>query len=71
MNATELERAVTEVLRSDWLTTGPLVARFEGAFASYVGAAHAVAASNGTAALHLCMLAAGIGATVRNYRSPR
>src|ERR1700693_2909077 len=53
--------AVTEVLRSDWLTTGPLVARFEGAFASFVGADHAVAASNGTAALHLCMLAAGVG----------
>ena len=53
--------AVTEVLRSDWLTTGPLVARFEAAFASFVGAGHAVAASNGTAALHLCMLAAGVG----------
>jgi perosamine synthetase len=53
--------AVVEVLRSDWLTTGPLVGRFEESFAAYVGAAHAVAASNGTAALHLCMLAAGIG----------
>jgi perosamine synthetase len=53
--------AVTEVLRSDWLTTGPLVARFEEAFASFVGASYAAAASNGTAALHLCMLAAGIG----------
>jgi perosamine synthetase len=53
--------AVTEVLRSDWLTTGPLVPRFEAAFASFVEAGHAVAASNGTAALHLCMLAAGVG----------
>jgi perosamine synthetase len=53
--------AVADVLRSDWLTTGPLVERFEQAFAAYVGAAHAVAASSGTAALHLCMLAAGIG----------
>ena len=53
--------AVAEVLRSDWLTTGPLVERFEQAFAAYVGARHAVAASSGTAALHLCMLAAGIG----------
>jgi perosamine synthetase len=53
--------AVVEVLHSDWLTTGPQVARFEQAFAAYVGAAHAVAASSGTAALHLCMLAAGIG----------
>jgi len=53
--------AVIDVLRGDWLTTGPLVGRFEAAFASYVGASQAVAVSNGTAALHLCMLAADIG----------
>src|SRR2546421_6737301 len=53
--------AVTAVLRSDWLTTGPLVAQFEESFAQYVGAKHAVAVSSGTAALHLCMLASGIG----------
>src|SRR4030088_1933983 len=53
--------AVVDALRSDWLTTRPLVAEFEAAFAGCVGAAHAVAASNGTAALHLCMLAAEIG----------
>lgn len=53
--------AVVEVLRSDWLTTGPAVERFESQFADVVGAAHGVAASNGTAALHLCMLAAEIG----------
>ncbi len=53
--------AAVEVLRSDWLTTGPMVERFEQAFATYVDARYAVAASNGTAALHLCMLAAGIG----------
>ena len=53
--------AVVDVLRGDWLTTGPIVSRFEEAFARYVGAAHAAAVSNGTAALHLCMLAAGIG----------
>lgn len=52
--------AVTEVLRGDWLTTGPTVPRFEDAFARYVGAAAAVACSNGTAALHLAMLAIGI-----------
>lgn len=52
--------AVAEVLRSDWLTTGPMVERFEQAFAAQVGSLHAVANSNGTAALHLCMLAAGI-----------
>jgi perosamine synthetase len=52
---------VVDVLRSDWLTTGPMVGQFEEAFARYVGAAHAVAVSNGTAALHLAMLAAGVG----------
>jgi perosamine synthetase len=53
--------AVAEVLRSDWLTTGPMVERFEQSFAAQVDARYAVANSNGTAALHLCMLAAGIG----------
>lgn len=53
--------AVVEVLKGDWLTTGPAVDAFEVEFASYVGAGEAVAVSNGTAALHLCMLAAGIG----------
>jgi perosamine synthetase len=53
--------AVAEVLRGDWLTTGPMVPKFEGAFAEFVGARHGVTASNGTAALHLCMLAAGVG----------
>ncbi len=54
-------KAVVDVLRGDWLTTGPRVDQFEQAFAVYVGARHAVAVSSGTAALHLCMLAAGIG----------
>lgn len=49
--------AVAEALRSDFLTTGPLVERFENAFAETVGARHAVACANGTAALHLAMLA--------------
>ena len=53
--------AVVDVLRSDWLTTGPAVERFERSFAALVGAEHAVAVTNGTAALHLAMLAAGIG----------
>ncbi|WP_449277043.1 UDP-4-amino-4,6-dideoxy-N-acetyl-beta-L-altrosamine transaminase [Leucobacter sp. GX24907] len=53
--------AVVEVLRSDWLTTGPAVTRFEEAFASFVGAEHAVAVSSGTGALHIAVLAAGIG----------
>ena len=49
--------AVTEALRADFLTTGPTVEAFETAFAATVGAAHAVACANGTAALHLAMLA--------------
>lgn len=49
--------AVDEVLRGDWLTTGPAVERFEGALCGAVGAGHAVACANGTAALHLAMLA--------------
>ena len=53
--------AVVEVLRGDWLTTGPAVERFERSFAELVGAESAVAVTNGTAALHLAMLAAGIG----------
>src|SRR4051812_30040877 len=52
--------AVTNVLGGDWLTTGPAVAQFEKGFADYVGARNAVAVSNGTAALHLAMLAIGI-----------
>jgi perosamine synthetase len=53
--------AVVEVLRSDWLTTGPEVGEFEQAFADFVGAREAVAVSNGTAALHAAMYAVGIG----------
>ena len=53
--------AVAGALRADFLTTGPTVEAFEAAFRDVVGAGHAVACSNGTAALHLAMLAAGIG----------
>lgn len=49
--------AVVDVLRSDWLTTGPKVEEFERAFAAFTGTAHAVAVSNGTAALHVAMAA--------------
>ncbi len=52
--------AVEAVLRSDFLTTGPQVAGFEDDFAAVVGANHAVACSNGTAALHLALLAQGV-----------
>src|SRR6266852_753844 len=53
--------AVVDVLKSDWLTTGPTVAEFEQVFAAKVGAHHAVVVSNGTAALHSAAFAAGIG----------
>src|SRR6185436_784752 len=53
--------AAARPLRSGWLTQGPEVAAFEREFAAYVGAAHAVAVSNCTTALHLALLAAGIG----------
>ena len=49
--------AVAAALRADFLTTGPTVDAFETAFAEKVGARHAVACANGTAALHLAMLA--------------
>jgi UDP-4-amino-4,6-dideoxy-N-acetyl-beta-L-altrosamine transaminase len=53
--------AVAAALRDDFLTTGPRVEAFETAFADAVGARHAVACANGTAALHLAMLALGGG----------
>src|SRR5271165_891811 len=52
--------AVVNVLRSDWLTTGPKVDEFEEAFAARVGAKHAVSFSSGTAALHGAAFAAGL-----------
>jgi perosamine synthetase len=60
-----LEHEVAEVvatLHSGWLTTGPRVRRFEQAFASAVGASHAVAVNSGTAALHLALEALGLKA---------
>jgi len=54
-------KAVVEVLRSDWLTTGPKVQEFEQVLAEYVGAKYAVSVSSGTAALHAAMFAIGIG----------
>lgn len=53
-------QAVVDVLRSDYLTTGPKVTEFENTVANYVGAKYAVAVSNGTAALHIACLAAEI-----------
>ncbi|WP_226670469.1 UDP-4-amino-4,6-dideoxy-N-acetyl-beta-L-altrosamine transaminase [Metabacillus litoralis] len=54
-------QSVVNILKGDYLTTGPAVAEFEKAVASYVGAKYAVAFSNGTAALHGACFAAGIG----------
>ncbi|WP_448664963.1 UDP-4-amino-4,6-dideoxy-N-acetyl-beta-L-altrosamine transaminase [Sphingomonas sp. CJ20] len=53
--------AVVDVLRSDWLTQGPMVPRFEQAVADRCGAHHAVAMSSATAALHVACLALGLG----------
>lgn len=55
------EQAVLEVLRGDWLTTGPTVDAYEAAFAKQVGAKHAVACSSGTAGLHMAALALKLG----------
>ncbi|AMK75112.1 MULTISPECIES: UDP-4-amino-4,6-dideoxy-N-acetyl-beta-L-altrosamine transaminase [Methylomonas] len=53
--------AVEDVLRSDWLTTGPKIKEFEAAVANYTGANEAAALSTGTAALHAAIWAAGVG----------
>jgi dTDP-4-amino-4,6-dideoxygalactose transaminase len=57
----DLAAAVEEVLRSGWWSMGPKVAEFERGFADYCGASHALAVANGTAALHLALLAVGCG----------
>jgi dTDP-4-amino-4,6-dideoxygalactose transaminase len=54
--------AVVETYRSGWLSMGPRTEALEQAFARYTGAPHALAVTNGTAALHLACLAVGIGA---------
>ena len=53
--------AVSETLRSGWLTTGPRTAELEERFAEYVGAKHVLAVASGTAALHLSLLGLGVG----------
>ncbi|QNE38927.1 UDP-4-amino-4,6-dideoxy-N-acetyl-beta-L-altrosamine transaminase [Hymenobacter sp. NBH84] len=63
-------RAVTETLRSDYLTQGPKVAEFEQAFAEYIGVRYAVAVSNGTAALHLAALALDVQPGQRVITTP-
>ncbi len=53
--------AAAEAIRSGWLTQGPRGERFERAVAEYVGAPHAIAVSSCTTALHLALVAAGVG----------
>jgi|TARA_R100000049_G_C1955462_1_gene109154 UDP-4-amino-4,6-dideoxy-N-acetyl-beta-L-altrosamine transaminase len=62
--------AVTELLRSDFLTQGPTGPAFERAFAKRHGAAHAIAVSNATAALHIGCQALGVGPGSRVWTSP-
>ncbi len=54
-------KAVTDTLRSDYLTCGPKIQELENCLKAYTGAEYAVAVSNGTAALHCACVAAGIG----------
>ena len=63
-------RAVADVLRSAWLTTGPTVGEFEEHLAAYVGARFAVSFSSGTAALHAAAFAAGLGPGDEAITSP-
>ena len=57
-NITEIDiEAVVRVLKSDFLTQGPVISEFENAFSKYIGCKYSVAVANGTAALHLCALA--------------
>jgi UDP-4-amino-4,6-dideoxy-N-acetyl-beta-L-altrosamine transaminase len=61
---------VINVLKSDWLSQGPMIERFENAVAEYVGAKYAVAFSNGTAALHAAMHAAGLKKGEKGLTTP-
>jgi UDP-4-amino-4,6-dideoxy-N-acetyl-beta-L-altrosamine transaminase len=62
--------AVVEVLKSDWLTQGPVIERFEAAMAERCEAGFGVAVCNATAALHIACLAAGLGEGDRLWTSP-
>ena len=60
ITAAEIE-AVTQVLRTPYLSIGPRIAEFEKRFASFIGVRHAIGVSSGTTGLHLCVIAAGVG----------
>ena len=62
--------AVVTVLKSDFITQGPAISRFEQALAEFVGARHAVAVANATAALHIGALALGLQPGDRLWTSP-
>ena len=63
-------QAVVDVLRSDFITQGPAIERFEKTVANYCGAQYAVTVSSATAALHIACLAAGLGPGDRLWTSP-
>lgn len=62
--------AVLEVLKSDFLTQGPMVPRFEQSVAQHVGASHALAVNSATSALHIACLALGLGPGDRLWTTP-
>ena len=61
---------VIDILRSDWLTQGPFIEKFETTIAGFCGAKHAVAVSSGTAALHIACAAMGLKKGGRLWTSP-
>ncbi|MCD4769276.1 MAG: UDP-4-amino-4,6-dideoxy-N-acetyl-beta-L-altrosamine transaminase [Bacteroidales bacterium] len=62
--------AVVKVLKSDFLTQGPVIQQFEETFAKYVGSKYAIAVANGTAALHLSAIALSVDSNSKVITSP-
>ena len=62
--------SVVDVLKSDFITQGPQIPRFEKAVASYTGASHAVAVNSATSALHIACLALGLGKAIGSGLAP-
>ena len=62
--------AVTETLKSDFLTQGPKINEFEEKFAQYIGVKYAVAVANGTAALHLSAMALNVNKNSKVITTP-